>query len=74
MRLRLAGRGMVDVTSPSLVLTTGVTTGGRATVINLPVPPLLDLSGLQLTFQSLIGPTRGGGDTLSFPSLLVISR
>jgi hypothetical protein len=73
--LRLAGRGMVDVTAPLATrLTSGVTTGRRSTVLNLAVPKLPALSGVQLTFQSLMGPVNGVGNTLGFPSLVVITQ
>lgn len=73
--LGLAGRGVVDLTVPGvLIAAAGVTTGQTATVLNFPVPPVPALSGLQLTFQSLIGPVNGVGNTLSFPSLAVITQ
>ena len=66
---------MVDVFAPiALLVTSGTTTGGQAAVINLPVPAISSLSGLQLTFQSLVGPVNGVPNSLGFPSLAVITQ
>jgi hypothetical protein len=73
--LGLEGRGLVDVFAPgAIIFNTGTTAAARVTVLNRSVPNLAVLSGLQLTFQSLVGPVNGVGTALSMPSLVVITR
>jgi hypothetical protein len=60
-------------TSSFVVVSSGVSVAGVTTVVNLPVPSQSGLAGLQLTFQTALGPVGGPYDSLSAPALCVIA-
>jgi len=69
----LRGRGLLDPSQPLQRLASGTTPGGNAVQLGLPIPLHPALIGLQLTFQSALGPVGGALESLSFPSFAVLT-